>query len=189
MGSEDSLNLAFSRPVSTAKSLGGQAPESDKFFEKKVLLIGDEAILATENGKLCFLNSIRLLVRFISHLTVSSPSDPRFRKETESLINTVKVVRAETKSLQEVDPRQYDAILSVGTTARKDLPWTVINSNGWLARVSSGGISLPSDCSLYNPVGALGAASLGASEIFKRLVALKPERGMFFDGLSFSLQT
>jgi molybdopterin/thiamine biosynthesis adenylyltransferase len=84
---------------------------------------------------------------------------------------------------------QYDAVLSVGTKAQPALPWTVINSNGWLARVSSGRTDLPSDCSLANPISSLAAASLGVSEVFKRLLRIKEERGRFFDNLTFSLFT
>jgi molybdopterin/thiamine biosynthesis adenylyltransferase len=81
----------------------------------------------------------------------------------------------------------YDAILSVGTRARPELPWIVINSNGWLARVSSGGTSLPGTAAQSNPVGALAAACLGVVEVFKRLIRLKEGRGRLFDGLTFSL--
>ena len=83
--------------------------------------------------------------------------------------------------------RTYDAILSVGVAARSALPWTVINSNGWLARVSSGPSSLPRKCDLANPVGALAAACCGVSEVFKRLIALRAQRGELLDGISFSL--
>jgi molybdopterin/thiamine biosynthesis adenylyltransferase len=81
----------------------------------------------------------------------------------------------------------YDAILSIGIEARPDLPWTVINSNGWLVRVSSKGTDLPENVGLENPIASLAAASLGVSEVFKRLLRVKEARGRFFDGLTFSL--
>jgi hypothetical protein len=65
----------------------------------------------------------------------------------------------------------------------------VINSNGWLIRVSSGRMSLCSECGQTNPVGALGAACLGVGEVFKRLIKLCHDRGEALDGLSFSLWT
>ena len=43
------------------------------------------------------------------------------------------------------DVGSFDAILSVGTAVNPSLPWTTINSNGWLARVSSGTRDLPAD--------------------------------------------
>lgn len=84
------------------------------------------------------------------------------------------------------DITAFDAILSVGAETHSELPWTTINSNGWEARVSSGPTALSSVCDQSNPVGALAAASLGASEIFKRLIKLVPERGEPLDGLDFS---
>jgi len=82
---------------------------------------------------------------------------------------------------------RYEAILSVGTHARSDLPWTVINSNGWMARVSSGATDLAGECTQANPVAALAAAGLGVAEAFKRLIRLNEARGHLVDGLSFSL--
>src|SRR5262249_49427426 len=81
----------------------------------------------------------------------------------------------------------FDAILSIGSAPNQKLPWTVINSNGWLARVSSGALGLPRDCSQANPIAAVAAACIGVGEVFKRLVALKPERGRLLNGLTFSL--
>jgi len=80
----------------------------------------------------------------------------------------------------------FNAILSVGAETHSELPWTTINSNGWVARVSSGAIALSSVCDQANPVGALAAASLGASEIFRRFIKLVPGRAEPFDGLAFS---
>jgi molybdopterin/thiamine biosynthesis adenylyltransferase len=80
----------------------------------------------------------------------------------------------------------FDAILCVGTTARRGLPWTVINSNGWLARVSSQGKDISAECSQVNPIGALAAACLGVAEVFKRLIVLRPDRGAMNPGTTFS---
>lgn len=38
----------------------------------------------------------------------------------------------------------------------------------------------------YNPIGAMAAASIGCSEVFKRLISLKPERGRPIEALTFS---
>jgi len=72
---------------------------------------------------------------------------------------------------------------------KPNLPWTTINSNGWLARVSSGARGLPADVAMDNPVAALAAACLGVGEVFKRLIKLKPERGDMLDGFSFSMRS
>jgi molybdopterin/thiamine biosynthesis adenylyltransferase len=83
----------------------------------------------------------------------------------------------------------FNAILSVGSAVHPELPWTTINSNGWLARVSSGDKNLPSEYGQANPIAALGAASLGVGDVFKRLIRLKLERGELLNGFSYSLRT
>lgn len=147
-------------------------------------------MLATHNGRLLLLNSLRLLVRTSRFVDVWLPqANWELGREAASLAKSVQFT--EPVNFLEKSPEYvlYDAILSVGAAARPDLPWTVVNSNGWLARVSSGGTSLSAECSQTNPVGALAAASLGVSEVFKRLLRLKPERGPYFDNLRFSCYT
>lgn len=82
---------------------------------------------------------------------------------------------------------EYDAIISIGGTARPALPWTAITSSGWLIRVSSGPTAISSDCSQENAIGALAAAAFGICEVFKRLIDVKPERGELLDAVTFSL--
>jgi hypothetical protein len=83
----------------------------------------------------------------------------------------------------------FDAILSVGSSGRRDLPWTVVNSNGWAARVSSRGKDLSGACGQANAIGALGAACLGTADVFKRLIELRPEAGELHDRLFFSFRS
>lgn len=80
------------------------------------------------------------------------------------------------------------AVLSVGTKAHPELPWTTINSNGFVARVTSGAADIPTECDINNPMGALAAACLGVGEVFKRLIRLRSERGEMLNGSSFSLR-
>ena len=177
-----------SRPLATAASLGEAAKDSSRFLDKCVLLTGEESTLSTDNGRACLIGSLRLLVRICRHVTVSLPP------ELTSLIAECKRVSAHVEYDQHIQFRSvitdltiFDAVLSVGASARADLPWTIINSNGWLARVSSGNKSLNPDTSQSNPMGALAAASLGVSEVFKRIIQLHETRGRFFNGLTFSL--
>jgi molybdopterin/thiamine biosynthesis adenylyltransferase len=78
------------------------------------------------------------------------------------------------------------AILNVGTEVHSGLPWTSINSNGWIARVSSGA-GLPTDTHEPNAVAALMAASLGATEVFKRIFEVPVEIASLADRTEFSL--
>jgi molybdopterin/thiamine biosynthesis adenylyltransferase len=181
--------LAYSRPVKTAEVLGDLAEDRHRFLAKNVLLTGESPILATPNGKNCFLDSLRLLVRICPNITVSLP------EENDALLTQAKELanRIEFGNpilFEEVSPNftAHDAILSVGTRSRRELPWTTINSNGWIVRVTSGGTDLPGNCEFSNPIGALGAASLGAGEVFKRLIRLRPERGEMLNGFAFSLR-
>ncbi|MGH7270192.1 MAG: ThiF family adenylyltransferase, partial [Polyangiaceae bacterium] len=82
---------------------------------------------------------------------------------------------------------QFDSVLNVGSRARTDRPWTVINSDGWLARVASGGRDLPVPTGQTNPVAALAAASLGVAETFKRLLGVRASRGALLEDVSWSL--
>jgi molybdopterin/thiamine biosynthesis adenylyltransferase len=184
------LDLAFSRPQKTADSLGALAEDRHRFLNKQVLLTGDPTILFTENGRSCFLDSIRLLVRVCPHIIVSIPPSCR------ALLDDAKSLAKHVAFGREIDFRHavqdmtpYDAILSIGSTVRPHLPWTTINSNGWVARVSSGDKEVSPECDLTNPIAALAAACLGVGEVFKRLIRLKAERGELLNGFSYSLRT
>ncbi|MBI3894360.1 MAG: hypothetical protein HY313_00365 [Acidobacteria bacterium] len=180
-------DLAYSRPRATAARLAAYAAEAHRFTEKTVLLTGDAETLATSNGTLCLLDALRLLLRTVKHLHVHVPP------QCSALLASVEALACKLEFgtpivfLEDIPQWQRcDAILSVGWRVRPELPWTAVNSNGWVARVSSGSALLPPECDQHNPVGALGAASFGVSEVFKRLVGLRPERGSMFDRMQFS---
>lgn len=172
--------------MAAAKVLGKNALDKECFFDKKVLITGEKDVLMTGNGRECFLNSIRLIIKFNRNLTILIPSGVDIEKEARELINQIKSNDVLVNIVDDANLQEYDSILSIGVSGKKDLPWTVINSNGWLARIASTGNSLPVDCSLYNPIGSLAAASLGASEIFKRIAKIVPCRGELIEQLSFS---
>lgn len=181
-------DIRHSRPLATAARLAEHAGDTSRFLDRQILLTGEGATLSTANGRACLMGSLRLVVRICRYITVYLPP------ECSSLTDECRAVASHIAYDQEIlfpetapDPAPFDAVLSIGMTARPDLPWTVINSHGWLARVSSGGLDLPPDCSQSNPIGALAAASLGITEVFKRLIQLRETRGKPFNGLSFSL--
>ncbi len=180
--------LKYSRPLATANRLADVAEDANRFIDKRVLLTGESDVLGSQNGRDCFLSSLRLLVRFCADVSVFLPTvSAEFAKEVFREAGRIEPAVKFRQS--EPDPREFDAILNVGSRMRPDLPWTVINSNGWLARVSSVSSDLAADTGQPNPIAALAAASLGAGEVFKRLIRLKETRGKFFDGLSFSFYT
>lgn len=180
--------LHYSRPQATPASLGDMAEDHHRFVDKRVLLSGEPEVLATENGRACLLAGLHLLPRLCRNVELALPqSMPELRAACKQVAGRV----AFGMPLVFLDGPptlpSYDAILNVGTTARPDLNWTVINSEGWLARVSSGHIGLPCQCRNPNPMGALAAACLGTTEVFKRLLRLKAARGAMLEGLIFSL--
>jgi hypothetical protein len=171
-------NLAYSRPAAAAAALGADAQDSHRFVDKRVLLTGEAAILGTDNGAEIALDSLLLLVRICSNVTVVIPADcADLRSQLDAIISRI----APNTNVQFLDFASeyatYDAILSVGTSVHADLPWTVVNSNGWLARISSGTRPLSADCNRKNAVGAMAAAALGVADVFKRLISLRPTRG------------
>jgi hypothetical protein len=180
----------LSRALSAAARLGELAPDRHRFVDKRVLLTGEAATLASANGRESLLSSLRLLVRICPNLSVFLPAAPGpIAQECHALAEAIAFGGNVNFIQHEPECTEYDAILSVGTVVRSDLPWTVINSNGWLARVSSGNSRLPGAYNLANPIGALAAACLGVAEVFKRLIQLKETRGRLLDGLTFSLHS
>lgn len=187
---QSSDSLEFSRLTATAASLGDAAPDRHRFGHQPVLLTGETEVLRTQNGRNCFLDSIRLLIKIATRLTIHIPQSSRLENEVRQVVESLSYrSRPEVQCSLERPKAAFDAILSVGTSGNRDSPWTVINSNGWTARVASTGRSLSSECAQPNPVGALGAACFGVGEVFKRLIKLKPERGRLHDGLSFSFHS
>jgi hypothetical protein len=180
-------DLEFSRQVATAATLSDKAEDVIHFFKKPVLLTGESEVLATVNGRNCFIDSIRLLARMTEDLTVQVLGSQEFQRAVEELVHKVRLNKITVTVESELDLPNFKSILSVGTRTHPELPWTVVNSNGWAARVSSCAIPLSGDCSQDNPIAALAAACFGVTEVFKRLVGLRSERGEFQDGLCFSL--
>ena len=177
----------FSRPIAAAQTLGDAAQDGEHFVDRPVLLTGEVAVLKTCNGAFMAEDGLRLLVRSWKRVTVYVP------KEMSALLVSLQAIAkaiefAEHVAFLDEEPSyaDYDAILSIGIQARAELAWTVINSNGWLARVSSSGTSLESDCGQDNPLGALAAASLGVADVFKRTAKVRFERAELFDALTFS---
>ena len=178
--------IEFSRPLAAVQELGEAAREDGSFVDRRVLLTGEAAVLRTANGGWMAEDCLRLMVRTWRKLAVYLPSGVETLKDRLKSLAT-EIGFTEPVTFLETEPcyRDYAGILSIGTQAQPALPLTVINSNGWLARVSSSSKPLASQCSQPNPLGALAAASFGVAEVFKR-TALKREFFDLFDRLTFS---
>jgi molybdopterin/thiamine biosynthesis adenylyltransferase len=184
------LDLVYSRPTRTAAQLADHALDRHRILAKKVLLMGEPDTLQTTNGRNCFIDSTGLLVRICPNITLHIPPSCADLRAFCGRFSERIAFGPGVEYRDHIDDfDSFDAILSVGSAVKPSLPWTTINSNGWLARVSSGTHELSPNCAMDNPVGALAAACLGVGEVFKRLIRLRPERGDFLDGLEFSLRT
>jgi len=184
-------DTAFSRPLAAAEALGDAAMDRHRFNDKRVLLTGDQEALSAPSGPDSLLYSLRLVARLCRQVVVAIPRgfarlDEEVRRVGASIAFGQPVHFARP---DEVNGNSFDALLSVGTRLPPGCRGTVFNSDGWLARVSSTARELALTRAPRNPIGSLAAASMAVSEVFKRLVALKPERGEPFDAVSFSLQT
>ncbi|HTT18095.1 MAG TPA: ThiF family adenylyltransferase [Candidatus Sulfotelmatobacter sp.] len=182
--------LAYSRPQKTAVQLGELAEDRHRFLHKRILLTGESGLLALPNGRECFLDSLRLAVRICPNVAVYlSDENDDLRAKARDLADRIAFGK-KVEFLQAFPNfNQFDAILSIGAKAHPELPWTTINSNGFVARVTSGVSDISDQCDLSNPIGALAAACLGVGEVFKRIIRLKGERGEMLNGFSFSLRT
>jgi hypothetical protein len=180
--------VEFSRPAAVAAILGD---DGQRFMDKKVLLCGESAILRTPSGHEAFRASFLLLIRICQHVAIALPEDCDVLRADIAVLAQRMIPE---RLLQNVDAncsvlQDFDAVLSIGTHGHTELPWTVINADGWIVRVSSRGGDLPVPTFDDNAIAAVGAACLGVGEVFKRLICLKPNRGELLDVTSFSLWT
>lgn len=181
---------AISRPLGVAKRLTGNSIDQATVYAKVVVLTGDRNVLLSQNGHWCLMDALTLLSRVVGNLVVMLPDDvPKLAAEVTAFCQ-----RAwHHGSLRVIDTVDHellktaDAILNVGSRIDPSRPWTVVNSNGWVARVSSGRESLPDDVDQSNPMAALMAASFGATEVFKRIFAVPQEVAPLWERFDFSL--
>lgn len=163
---------AKSRPLGVAEALVKHSIDKAAAYSKVVVLTGEREVLLTANGRWCFLDALALLSRVVGTLIVVLPEGTtELEAEARSYC-----ARAWSLGSLTVIPdngtiplKSVNAILNIGTKVMPSLPWTAVNSNGWVARVSSGNETLPGDVGQANPVAALMAASLGVAEVFKRV--------------------
>ena len=183
-------DIASSRPLGVAEGLGSSLLDETVIFSRPVILTGERETLATRNGRWCLLDSLRLLSRIVGPLTVVLPGGlPDLEAEVRQLADRLWTPGTVTVVIEgaPVAMAYAVAILNVGTGVRPHLPWTVINSNGWVARVSSGPTALPADADQSNPLAALMAASFGVTEVFKRVFSIPREIAPLLDATQFSL--
>lgn len=179
-------DLRFSRTQATAAGL--DAEDIHRFTDRTVLLTGVEDVLATANGREMAIAALLLLMRTTTSLTVALPPSRGDLAAELTAVATDHMWDVAPAFVElPVDATRFDAILSIGGVKRPDLPMTVITCSGWTVRVTSGPTLIAQDSAEANAIAALGAASLGVGEVFKRLLRLRPDAGELADGCVFSL--
>lgn len=168
-----------SRVLGIAKKLVDEPLNSEQAYSRLVVLTGEAAALTTQNGRWCLLNALHLLCRTVGNLRVQLPEgvDPKLEAEVRELSSRLWSKRSiDVGSANDsLEWGEVTAVLNVGSITRADLPWTSINSNGWVARVSSTARELPQDCGEPNAAAAMLAASFGVVEVFKRVFGVPTE--------------
>lgn len=183
-------DIASSRTLGVAEGLGSSLLDEAVIFSRPVILTGERETLATQNGRWCLLDSLRLLSRIVGPLTVVLPRGlPDLEAEVRQLADRLWTPGTVTVVVEgaTVATEFAVAILNVGSGVNPHLPWTTINSNGWVARVSSGPTALPADTNQSNPLAALMAASFGVTEVFKRVFGIPREIAPLLNATQFSL--
>ncbi|HYW55766.1 MAG TPA: hypothetical protein VE934_02305 [Polaromonas sp.] len=181
--------LVSSRPMGVAGELGAKALEPAIVFGRQVILTGELASLREQNGRWCFLDSLRLLSRVVGDLTVVLPDERGdFHLEVDEVVAELwSQGRVRRIGAKDCDFLGATAILNVGNTVRPDLPWTSINANGWIARCTSGSKPLPEGSAIANPLACMLAASFGVAEVFKRIYGVPPHKAAPMKDVAFSL--
>jgi len=185
-----SEDRAYSRPSALAIQLLGN-PTAGQLLAKRVLLTADRDALQTKAGRSCFLAAASLLTRVCADLTILLPDDiGNFAKNVQVRMGLIHYAgNINFVSRQKARIEEFSAILNIGQTTTASLPWTSIACDGWAIQVSSTGTAINLRFHSFNPAAALAAASIGVTEVFKRLLGVAPARAPLMDGDVFSLLT
>jgi molybdopterin/thiamine biosynthesis adenylyltransferase len=182
------VTLAYSRPAAVAVRLVKDSLAS-QLLSKPVLLTADMVALETPAGRSTYLAALSLLTRFCAQLTVRLPgSGSKFHAQVDALAKRIHYAGA-INLIGDGAPdwQRFGAVLNVGGTLRRDLPWTSIACDGWAVQVCSTGGPMALKFRCFNPAATLAVASLGATEVFKRLLGVLPDQGPLFNNEIFSL--
>lgn len=187
--STNDKDLASSRPLGVASALGASALAPEVVFARPVILTGEVSTLQQQNGRWCFVDSLRLLSRVVGELSVIVPEAlPEFQAEVDAVLAGLwSQGHARRIDGSEGDLRAATAILNVGPTVRPELPWTSIMANGWVACCTSGAHALPEATDEANPLASMLAASFGVTEVFKRVYGVPAQKAAPMLDVAFSL--
>lgn len=176
--------------MAVASGLMGTALNEADFYDQLVALTGEESALHTMNGHWIFVDSVRLLLRVVGALVIVIPEGlDELTGEVRKICETSYVRQKPRIFTGNLDVHLSGAkiVLNIGQQLRQDLPWISVSANGWLCRATTGSRALDGDLSRPNPISSLFAASIGVSEVFKRLIGMSADAAPPIEDMMFSL--
>jgi len=179
------------RHLALAEKLTAETRESvtNKFIEQRVLLTGDTRRLATVSGQLMIRVAANLIARFCPKIDVVLPPDlAALQAEIVEMLRKIdNSSNAEFRAATTAIENTYVASLSIGTPSEDFPNCTVIDAEGWLAKIGEHHPSIEGSIhDVHNPFGALMASALGAAEVFKHLLKPLPGKAFHFGNATFS---
>jgi hypothetical protein len=167
----------LSRPLAVAAALlpgpSDLARVGHLFAGRRVLVRLEPALAGGADARQTVVLAVNEILRFCPNIALALPP------EDADLVEIANTLAAEihgpahpvtTASMEET---AYDAVLNVGVEVRGVPGWVTVSSDSWLARVATavaGAMVLPRPEAPPNPLGALGAACLGAGQVFLALI-------------------
>lgn len=182
------MDLALSRPARFVAQLTQRSDlDAEHLFrESRVLIRLEPQLRNNRDARATFLASVNQTLRFCPNVAVGDAVDALLLHACTTLAAGIYAPGHNMEVAPETRIEEFDAILNIGTELRDGLPWSMVNSNGWLARIASAdaAVTLPHQAAEQpNIVGALAAACLGVGHIFLRLIG----RSVPIEPLEFSL--
>lgn len=181
---------AASRPMGVAAALTGHLIDETAFHEQLVVLTGEADALSTANGRWILVDAVRLLLRVVGQLLIVIPEGfDDLTLEIRQICETTYVRQRPTIRNGEFDSAVPHAkvVLNVGCQQRPEAPWISISANGWICRATTASMALDGDFSKPNPISSLFAASIGVSEVFKRLIGMRADLSPPIENMTCSL--
>jgi len=159
----------LSRPLRWAARLtaNDEANLVNYFKEIRVAVRLEPAFERNPDARETVLAAVNMLLRFCPGVTVAIGSDAgNLGGECQEL---AKALLGNPAWVEIVSPTadfsRFDSVLNVGSSTVADARCTVINSTGWVARVSPDGSPLKWIDGPPNAIGAIGAACMGVAVI------------------------
>ncbi len=169
------MNDLLSRPVRLAARLRGEdeATAAHLFADARVLIRLEEVVANAPDARETFLFAVNQTLRFCPNVAVYVP--PVARDLVAAADEIAAHVYGDAHRVARAGVREvsgFQAVVNVGIGVKDALPWTTVNSTGWVARIAtacSGTACLPWIPGPPNSIGALAAACLATGRAFLHL--------------------